>query len=213
MERAPGRPRPEALLVAPFGGVEALSARSVFRDHGPIVELVVDAGSDDVIANAAVGGYGAEESACCADNRQNVGRAAEIEVQIFELAGPIPPQVRLDARADRPAALAGAEGGHRVDPVVGVDKAVGLLDAAPGAAARDVQQIALVGPAEAATRRREPLELVLHERRADGSGSRLADEAAADPVTLAGPLGVGLDAEHEAPDLPVVAELPAENSA
>src|SRR5882757_6096016 len=120
-------------------------------------------------------------------------------MDILGLPGPVAEQPGFDAATGGPTAAGllrmHGEGGAR-------HHRAGLFDLAPGTTAGHVQQIAVVRPAEARTRRCKPIQLLS----LDVSGD--AGLAAADAV-LVGPLRVALDADNDVLDLPVETALAA----
>src|SRR5262249_45700640 len=111
------------------------------------------------------------------------------------------------AGADREAG-AGRVGGEQDLGTAQEAGDVVQADFADRQAARRVEEEAILRQASATAQRSEPVELVGGGREW-GAGRACGREANCDAPILAGGLNVALDAENEAPGLPVVTGLPA----
>src|SRR6266478_4957096 len=94
--------------ACPRGGPHASINRSVSRDNRTTAEAIIDPSTNDVVGHVVAGRDGRERS----NPREGAADAAEIDVEIFELEGPIVPQRSLDASANRPARMPPIRGGR-----------------------------------------------------------------------------------------------------
>jgi hypothetical protein len=67
---------------------------SVFRDNWGCIELVVDAGAEDVVMEADIGLIGSPGE---------IGLRSEIHVEVFQFSGPVGREFAFDASAGSPA--------------------------------------------------------------------------------------------------------------
>src|SRR5882757_645695 len=93
--------------------------------------------------------------------RQRAGLSPEVEVKIFELAGPVAAERGFDAAADGPAGAGIAD--TCAGEASGSQKGFvnGCLDAAIGETAGDVAEHGAAGEADAAANGAEPVELLV----------------------------------------------------
>src|SRR6185295_7094411 len=150
--------------------------QSEFRDHrSDALELVVQAGADDVVGEAI--GRGDRDAARQGGNTEQrdgvveeVGDVAEVDVEIFELGGEAAPELGLDADAGRPARpvagkiRAGRAGRHRHGNRRyrgGSLERERVLHAPPGGAAGHVPHPRVGGVARTRPRGGEPVQPLL----------------------------------------------------
>src|SRR5262249_54789353 len=210
--------RPRSYLAPPRGVARGsyvarnLSDESVARPSGLThePELPVEAEADDVVANVARDrgqrrtwrGYRRHQG-------ERVGRAAQFEVQVFELPSPSPPEPHLGAAAEGGAAYPVAEGCRWRKRCGSADR-IGFLEPRPSPAPRDVEQCGPGGVADAGARGVEPFELLINRRAEDGTRGGLDTELAARGGALARPLQVAFRAPDDRPGLPIEAGLGTE---
>src|ERR1043165_4420581 len=187
-----------------FGG-----RRSVARDNRsrPGREVIVDAGSEDVVRDAA-GDIRPERESGCDRHDHRIADRAEIHVEIFDFGAPVGCEHCLKASANGPAKsvrLVGAKCGDRNACRRECRQTQAGFDFAPSGAASSVEQYARGHrETEATTQRSKPVELVRDRGRAAcrKRRDRSRREASADraknsrATALACPLRVSLDAEH-----------------
>ena len=138
-----------------------MRGRSVFRDdRADLVNLEVQAGANDVVADLAVGcqSEGPDRSRYV----QRVADAAQVHMEVFELRRPLAAKMHLGAGANHLAAL-GKAGGVRECDCCSWRACINRsrrIDPAPRATAGDVKQPVVVGPANSTARRSEPFNLL-----------------------------------------------------
>ena len=197
-----------------------MAVRSVIDPYVGCIEFVVGADAQDVVGDAGIEGHRGRRIQC----RRWDGRdCSQIEVEVFDLGGPIAGQPAFDAAADRPARLGVVAADDRVDGITGAVKAedrAGSHHLADRKATGNIRNgIRRDGDAEPRAQGREPFELLAVLEVGDHRGivddadeSRIADLAGAYGVelcALAGVIQVALDADEPHAGEPIVAGLGA----
>ena len=180
---APANKKPRGLTRGFVCGV------SRFRRVLP--EFVVDAGTDDVLGER-------DGRSCAGATREWAGLVAKIDVEVFDLGGPVRRECEFDAPACSPTRLCrAAERQHTR----------GSLEIAESGAARPVDQKAVKRIAGTAARGGEPVAL----GGATGEGATASDGVGG--AIEVRPVAIGLDAQHELAPLVIAANRAADQEA
>jgi hypothetical protein len=147
--------------------------------------------------------------------RQCIRFIAEVEIEIFQLAGPVAAKCGFEAAADGPAGAGAADArAGKADGAAGsryglVDRRV---DAAISETAGDVAEHGAAGEPDPAANGTEPIELLVKSCK-DARGGRLTIQPAGAVIVDRRALEIGLDADHDVAQLPIVADLAAADRA